>query len=115
MRLLRGEVEFSTRILLKATSRWLINENRLQEQQKTSNKRGSAIVITMSNKNVAKQLKASGLRFERAVKKVEKFLEAGPGSICMRCFGIGYKRLASCGNRPEKYILCTREHQISKH
>ena len=115
MGLLKREVESSTEILLKATLHWLINENRLQKQQKTSNKRRSAIVITVSNKNVAKQLIASGLRFGGAVKKVEKFWEAGPGSVCMRCCGIGHERLGSCGNRPEKCIMCAGEHQISEH
>ena len=73
MGFLKREVESSTRILLKATPRWLINESRLQKQQKTSNKRGSAIVITVNNENVVKQLIASDLRFGGAVKKVEKF------------------------------------------
>ena len=54
-------------------SRWFINENRLKEQQKTNNKLGSAIVITMDNKKIAEQLMASSLWFEGAVKKVEKF------------------------------------------
>jgi hypothetical protein len=115
MGLLKREVESSTGILLKATPRWLINENRLQEQQEINNKRGSAIVITVSNENVAKQLIASGLRFGGAVKKVEKFWEAGPGSVCMRCCGIGHERLGSCGNRPEKCIMCAGEHQVSEH
>ncbi len=73
MELLKREVESSTGISLKATPRWLINEDRLNEQQEASNKRGSAIVITVSNENVAKQLMASGLRFGGAVKKVENF------------------------------------------
>lgn len=101
MELLKREVESSTGVSLKATPRWLISEDRLKEQQATNNKRGSAIVITVSNEHVAKQLIASGLRFGGMVKKVEKFWEAGPGSVCLRCFGIGHKRLEKCGDRPK--------------
>ncbi len=115
MELLKREVESSTGIPLKATPRWLINEDRLKEQQKTNNKRGSAIVITVGNENVAKQLMASGLRFGGAVKKVEKFWDAGPGSVCMRCCGIGHERLGNCGNRPERCVMCAGEHQASVH
>ena len=73
MGLLKREVKSSNGILLKVIPHWLINENRLQEQQKTSNKCGSTIIIIISNENVAKQLIASGLQFGEAVKKVEKF------------------------------------------
>lgn len=72
MGLLKREVEFSTNILLQIISRWLINEDQLKEQQETNNKRRSAIVITMSNKNMKKQLMASSLWFREVVKKVEK-------------------------------------------
>ena len=51
--LLKREIE-SSDILLQTTPHWLINENRLKKQQETNNKHGSAIVITLSNKNVAK-------------------------------------------------------------
>lgn len=71
MELLKREVESSTGVSLKATPRWLISEDRLKEQQTTNNKRGSAIVITVSNKHVVKQLMASGLRFGGMVKQVE--------------------------------------------
>ena len=93
MELLKREVESSTGIPLQATPCWLINEERLKKQQKTNNKRGSAIVITVGNENLAKKLIASGLRFRGAVKKVEKFWEAGPRSVCLKCCGIRYERL----------------------
>lgn len=41
--------------------RWLINEDRLKEQQDKGNKQGSSIVITVSNKIGTKRLIASGL------------------------------------------------------
>ena len=115
MELLQREVESSTGILLKAIPHWLINEDRLKEQQDTGNKRGSAIVITVSNENLAKQLMASGLRFGGVVKKVEKFWEAGPGSVCLRCCGIGHERLEKCGDRPKKCVMCAGEHQVNEH
>lgn len=61
MRLLKKEVESSISILLQTKPHWLINKDQLQEQEKTNNKRGSAIVITMSNKNMLKQLMACDL------------------------------------------------------
>lgn len=71
LELLRREVESSTGIPLKAIPRWLINEDRLKEQQDKSNKQGSAIVITIGNKIEAKRLIAKGLRFGGTIKKVE--------------------------------------------
>lgn len=115
MELFKREVESSTGIALKAMPRWLVNEDRLKEQQEANNKRGSAIVITVSNDSEAKKLCANGLRFGGAVKVVEKYWEAGPGSVCMRCCGLGHERLGSCGDRPEKCLLCAGPHQASNH
>ena len=64
---------------------------------------------------MAKQLIINGLQFEKAVKKLEKFWKVWPGSVCMRCYKIGYKCLSYCGNRLEKCIICTRKHQIIEH
>lgn len=71
--LLRREVESAMGIQLKSMPRWLISENRLKEQQESSNKRGSAIVITVSSESEAQKLCVSGLRFGRIVKVVEKY------------------------------------------
>lgn len=61
MVLLMRQVESSTGVQLQLTPRWLINENRLKEQQELSDKRGSAIVITVSNEIEAKRIMASDL------------------------------------------------------
>lgn len=61
LELLRREFEISTGISLKTMPRWLINGDRLKEQQDKGGKRGSAIVITVSNDIEAKQLIADGL------------------------------------------------------
>ena len=115
LEILRREVESSTGILLKTMPRWLISEDRLQEQQETSNKRGSARVITVSSESEAKRLVASGLRFGGAVKKVEKYWDAGPGSVCPKCCEIGHERQNSCGDRSEKCIMCAGAHPASEH
>ena len=95
--------------------RWLINEERLKKQQELNNKRGSAIVITVSSESEAKQLAASVLRFGEAIKKVEKYWDAGPGSVCLRCCGIGHERQNSCGGRPKKCTLFAGAHSASEH
>lgn len=92
MKLLKREVESSTDIPLKTMPRWLINENRLKQQQELDNKHGSAIVITVGSEAEVKRLIASGLRFGGAVLKVEKYWDAEPGSVCSRCCGIGHER-----------------------
>lgn len=61
MELLKREVESSTGIPLKTMPRWLIDEERLKEQQELNNQHGLAIVITVSSESEAKQLAASGL------------------------------------------------------
>ena len=78
MGLLKREVELATGIQLKTLPRWIISESRLKEQQEFDNKRGSAIVITVSSESEAKMLCASGLRFGGVVKMVEKYWESGP-------------------------------------
>lgn len=49
--LLKREIELSMGIQLKLVPWWLISKNCLQEQQKSSNKRGSAIVIIVDNES----------------------------------------------------------------
>ena len=51
--------------------RWLFSEDRLKEQQKTNDNRGSTIVITVSTESEAKKLCANGIRFGGTVKEVE--------------------------------------------
>lgn len=115
MDLLKREVESSTGIQPKARPRWLINENCLREQQETGNKRGSAIVITVKGEAKAKKLCASGLRFGGVIRVVERYWEAGPSSVCMICCGIGYQRMRSCRNRPEKCLICAGPHKFENH
>ena len=40
--------------------------------------------------------------FGGALKVVEKYWEAGPGSVCLICCGIGHDRQGSCGQKPAK-------------
>lgn len=54
---------------------------------------------------MVKQLITSSLQFEEAVKKLEKFREAGPGLVCMKCCRISHKHLGHYRNKPEKYII----------
>ena len=115
MELLKREVESATGIQLKTIPRWLISESRLREQQESNNKRGSAIVITVSGESEAKTLCASGLRFGGVVKIVEKYWESGPSSVCMTCCGIGHERMGKCGSRPPKCVICAGPHKMDEH
>ena len=115
LELLRRKVESSTSILLKTMPRWLINKVRFKEQQDKGNKRGSAIVITVSNEIKAKRLIANGLQLGGAIKKVKRYWDARPGSVCMKYCRISHKRQGSCGDRPEKCLICASAHPASKH
>lgn len=115
MELLKREVESSTVIKLKAHPRWLISENRLRKQQKSGNKRGSAIVITVKGEAKAKKLCALGLRFRGLVKVVEKYWEAGLSLVCMTCCWIGHERMRDCGDRPARCVICAGPHKIKEH
>lgn len=115
MELLKGEVESATGIQLKTLPRWLISENRLNEQQEFSNKRGSAIVITVSGESEAKKVCASGLRFGGVVKIVEKYWDSGPSSVCMTCCGIGHERMGKCGDRVPKCLICAGPNMMEDH
>lgn len=76
MELFKQKVESSTRMQLKITLQWLIQENRLRERQESDNNQGSAIVITIANAFDVAYLYARGLRFGRALKVVQKYQEA---------------------------------------
>ena len=115
MELLCREIESSTGIKLKTLPRWLISEARLEERLETGNGRGSAIVITVGNEAEASQLCAKGLRFGGAPKVVEKYWEAGPGSVCMACSGIGHDRLGGCKERAEQCVICAGAHKTENH
>ena len=58
---------------------------------------------------------ASGLRFGGVVRVVEKYWEAGPGSVYMTCCDIEYQQMGSCGNRPEKCVICAGSHKVEDH
>lgn len=78
-------------------------------------KRGSAIVITVSNKIEVKQLLANGFCFEEVVKKEERYQEAGPGLVYIKCCGISYKRQDSYENRPKKCVIYVEVYLTSKY
>ena len=115
MELFRREIESSTGIRLKSTPRWLIPESRLRERQESGNNRGSAIVITVANVSDVVYLCAKSLRFGGALKVVEKYWKAGPGSVCPICCGIGHDRPGNCGDRLVKCILCAGPHKLEEH
>ena len=115
MELLCREIESSTGIKLKTLPRWLISEARLEERLETGNGKGSAIVITVGNEAEASKLCSKGLRFGGAPKVVEKYWEAGPGSVCMTCSGIGHDRLGGCKERPEQCVICAGAHKTENH
>ena len=112
MELLCQEIESSTGIQLKTPPRWLISETRLEERLESGSGRGSAIVITVGNSAEASKLCFKGLRFGGALKVVEKYWEAGPGSVCMSC---GHNRLGECGNRAIQCVICAGAHKAENH
>lgn len=115
MELFKKEVKSSTGIAFKEMPQWFANKNRLKEQQKINNKWGSAIVITVNNNSEAKKLCANNLCFGGAVKMVEKYWEARPRSVCIRCCGVEHERLGSYDNRPENFLLYVGPYQASNH
>ena len=111
MELLCREIESSTGIRLKTTTRWLINKAWLEERLESGNGRGSAIVITVGNEVEALRLCARGLRFGGAHKVIEKYWEAGPSSIYMSCLGIGHDWLGRCDDRAVPCMICIEAHK----
>lgn len=115
MELCEREVESSTGIQLKINPRWLIHESRLRERQESGNYCGSSIVIIVANNSNATYLCARGLRFGEALKVIERYWEAGPGSVCPVCCGISHDCLGKCGQRPVQCTLCAGPHKLEEH
>ena len=93
----------------------MINQERLEERLESGDARGSTIVITIGSEAEALNLCAKGLRFGGAPKVVEKYWEAGPGSVCMTCSGIGHDRLGGCGERSPQCVICAGAHKSENH
>lgn len=64
------------------------------------------MIITIKGKVEIKNLYISGLQFGGVVKRVERYWEARPNLMCMKCFGIGYKHIESYRDWPSKYVIC---------
>lgn len=100
---------------MKTLPRVLISETRLEKRLESETGRGSAIVIMVGNSAEASTLCSKGLRFGRALKVVEKYWEAGPGSVCMSCAGVGHNRLGECGDRTLQCVICAGDHKAENH
>ena len=112
MELLCREIESSTGIQLKTIPRWLISESRLEKRLDSDTGRGSAIVITVGTSEEAAKLCSKGLRFGEALKVVEKYWEARPGSVCLSCAGLGHDCLGECGDRAVQCVICAGAHKV---
>ena len=55
------------------------------------------------------------MRFEGALKLVEKYWKTGPGSVYPICCGIGHDYPGSCGQKPAKCTLCAGPHKLEEH
>lgn len=64
----------------------------------------------MSKENQVEQLIANGLRFERIVKKIENFWEAGEESIYIRYYKVDHELLEKCDNSPKNCVICTKKY-----
>lgn len=115
MELLKIEVESSTGVQLKTIPRWLIYEDRLRKKQELGNYRGLSIVITVANNSDAIYLCAKRQRFRGALKLVERYWEAGEGSVCLICYGISHEWLGRCGERLSQYTICVGPYSIEEH
>ena len=113
--MLKQKVELSISIQLKALRCWLISKNRLQEQQKSCNKQGSAIVIIVIEESKTKYLHASRFLYKRIIKVVEKYWKIEPNSVCMICCDIEYEQMGNCRNWPSKYIIYSGYHNFKEH
>jgi len=58
---------------------------------------------------------AKRLRFGGALKIIEKYWEAGPGSVCTICCGIGHDWPSGYGKRPAKCTLCAGSHRLEEY
>ena len=115
MEVLYREIKSSTGIQLKTVPRWLVSESRLDERLESGTRRGSAIVITVGTSEEAAKLCSKGLRFGGALKVVEKYWEARPGSVCLSCAGVGHDRLGECGGRAVQCVICAGAHKVEDH
>lgn len=74
-----------------------------------------AIVIIVANISDIIYLYAKNLRFGGALKVVEKYWEAGSGSICLICYDIGNNCPENYGDRPAKCSLYAKLHKLEEH
>lgn len=99
MEVLCHKIESSIGIKLKTVLCWLISESRLEECLESSTRKQLAIVITVDNSEETTKLCSKRLRFGDVFKIIAKYWEAGPGSVCLSCTGIGHDCLGKCADR----------------
>lgn len=79
----------------------MIIKAQLEERLNIRNKRRSAIVIMINNKEDVSKLCAKELRFGGALKVVEKYWKAELSLVYMTCSRIDHDQLRRCNQRPE--------------
>lgn len=115
LEVLYRKIESSIQIQLKTVPCQLINKSRLEKHLESSIRRESAIVITVSISKEATRLCSKGLRFEGALKVVEKYWEVRSGLVYLSCAGIDHDCLRDCGDRVVQYVICADIHKVENY
>lgn len=94
---------------------WLIGEIRLEKHLKSGTGRGLTIVIILRNSIKVSKLCSKELRFQKALKVVERYWEAGPGLIYISYVSIGHDCLGECRNRALQCSIYLKSHKIKNY
>ncbi len=72
-------------------------------------------MITIKGEVEVEKVCGSSFWFEKVVRVVKEYWEAGPNSMCMGCCGIKHKQMGSCGDLSSRCTIYARLYKVEDH
>lgn len=113
--ILYWEFESLRDIKLKTAPSQLISESRLEKRLESSTIGKSAIFITVGTSKKVAKLCSKRLRFEGALKVVEKYQEARSSLVYLSCVRVGHDYLGECKDRTIQCVIAIDAHKVKEH
>ncbi|MCJ1360876.1 MAG: hypothetical protein MMC33_010885 [Icmadophila ericetorum] len=93
---LRTELETSTGVKVKKGPFWVQREDGLHNRHQTNEQRTATVRVRLPTREEADMLCSKGLTIGRKRHEIKMWHEAGPGTVCQRCCGIGHDISGRC-------------------
>ncbi|KAI5778057.1 hypothetical protein EDC01DRAFT_758423 [Geopyxis carbonaria] len=107
--------EQNSNLELKMDPRWLLSPRAIQEAMERMGRRASTIVICIKSNEKADELVARGVRLGGSRLRVERYINAGPDTLCELCSRWGHMEYNCMPGTQAKCSICAGPHRSQKH